>query len=237
MPHRQRHRGRHPTDAALFAPDNLPVLRRAVEELSWLITRGYAETAALKLVGDRHALRERQRRAVARCACSDDARRARARRRADPAQVAGRTVAVDGFNCLITIEAVLAGGIVLLGRDGCLRDLSCVHGSYRRVAETRRAVLRAGEALADLGAREAHWYLDKPISNSGSLAGLLREIAAERGWRWRVELCFSPDREILADPARIAASSDSWILDRAPLWLDLPAATGSLSGVIDLRDA
>ena len=40
-------------------------------DFSWLLTRGYAEKGALKLVGDRFSLTERQRLAVMRSACSD----------------------------------------------------------------------------------------------------------------------------------------------------------------------
>ena len=79
MPDSRTARGPHPKDAECFAPSALPALRQAVAELSWLLERGYPKKAALKLVGDRHALRDRQRMAVQRCAASDQDR---ARRRA-----------------------------------------------------------------------------------------------------------------------------------------------------------
>ena len=73
MPDSRRHRGKHPDDDALFGDAAAATLRRATSELSWLLTRGYSETAALQLVGDRHALRARARKAVARASCTDDA--------------------------------------------------------------------------------------------------------------------------------------------------------------------
>ena len=60
-PDTRHHRGAHPADPKLFGPDQLRKLRRAVTELSWLLSRGYNMTSSLKLVGDRHGLRERQR--------------------------------------------------------------------------------------------------------------------------------------------------------------------------------
>ena len=45
----------------MFAPERIDALRTAVSELSWLLGRGYQSKSALKLVGDRHNLRERQR--------------------------------------------------------------------------------------------------------------------------------------------------------------------------------
>ena len=37
---------------------------------------------------------------------------------------------------LTTIEAALAGGVILAARDGAYRDMASMHGSYRKVAET-----------------------------------------------------------------------------------------------------
>src|ERR671939_1175079 len=70
-PDRRQHRGAHPADQVMFTPERMPTLRTATAELSWLLSRAYAVRAALKLVGDRHGLTERQRLAVARAACSD----------------------------------------------------------------------------------------------------------------------------------------------------------------------
>ena len=73
MPDRRAHRGPHPEDARLFAAEVHPALRRATGDLCWLLSRGYARESSLKLVGDRYGLLARQRIAVARCACSDEA--------------------------------------------------------------------------------------------------------------------------------------------------------------------
>ena len=80
-----------------------PQLLSAAEELSWLLCRGYAEHSALKLVGDRHALTDRQRLAVGRCSSSAEDCLRRSNKEVMVEQLAGGTVAVDGFNCLITL--------------------------------------------------------------------------------------------------------------------------------------
>ncbi len=72
MPDQRQHRGPHPEDTQLFAPEYWPRLREATRDLSWLLSRGYASPSALKLVGDRYSLNVRQRIAVARCACGED---------------------------------------------------------------------------------------------------------------------------------------------------------------------
>ena len=219
-PDKRRHRGAHPEDARLFEAARLASLRVAVSELSWLLSRGYQTKSALKLVGDRHNLKERQRLAVSRAACPDENRERRSASRLDEREVAGEGLVVDGFNLVITLEAALSGGVLVLGRDGCVRDLSSVHGSYRAVEETERAILLAGEALAALAPESVLWLLDSPISNSGRLAARVREVAAARGWPWEVRVEFNPDREIV-NSDRIAVTSDSNVLDGVARWLNL----------------
>ncbi|HEX7956111.1 MAG TPA: DUF434 domain-containing protein, partial [Pyrinomonadaceae bacterium] len=218
-PDRRRHRGAHPEDARLFGEERLAALRVATSELSWLLSRGYQPKSSLKLVGDRHNLRERQRLAVARAACADESCARRVSSRVAEAEVAGERLVVDGFNLVITLEAALSGGVLVLGRDGCARDLSSVHGSYRAVEETERAVALAGEALAALAPASVLWLLDSPVSNSGRLAARVREAAAARGWPWEVRAEFNPDREIV-NSERVAVTSDSNVLDGVARWLN-----------------
>jgi hypothetical protein len=219
MPDVRRHRGPHPRDHELFARSQLPALACAVDEFSWLLGRRYALDAALKLVGDHHQLALRQRVAVARAACSDAARERRHARQLDPAQIAARSVAVDAFNAVITLEVALAGGLGLIGRDGARRDLASVHGTYRRVLETPRALQLLVAGLAVCAPARAAWYLDRPVSNSGKLAALLRVECQQKGLEASVELTDDVDRRVSA--ADVALSADSAVLDTAEHWFDL----------------
>ena len=213
-------RARNPADDDLFAPARRPALRAAVAELSWLLDRGYTEDAGVALVGDRHALTARQRKAVRRAACTTAARDHRRARRIALADLRGRALAVDGLNCLITLESALGHGTVVVGRDGAHRDLAGVHGAYDLVAETAFAVEILGRLLAGAVPREVTWYLDRPVSQSARLAARLREVAAARGWPWEVALVRDPD-PVLAACGAVVATSDAWILDRCGPWVDL----------------
>ncbi len=215
-----RHRGPHPADDQLFAPRWVPVLRRAVGELSWLLTRGYPPASTLKLVGDRYALTERQRWAVGRAACPDEQRTQRATTRLRPGDLNGRPVSIDGFNLIITLETALSGGVVLRGRDQALRDLSSIHGTYRAVQETDRAIRLAADALRPLKPGPVRWLLDQPVSNSGRLATRLRELGPTLGLPWTADVVMNPDRE-LAATTDVVVTSDSAVLDRAGAWLNL----------------
>ena len=236
-PDNRQHRGAHPADSELFAIRNLPAIREATSELSWLLSRGYAMKSSAKLVGDRHGLTDRQRLAISRAACSDQQRDRRHKGRLGLEAARGESLMIDGFNLIITLEAALGGGVLFVCRDGCLRDLSSVHGSYRSVVETEGAIGLIGEFLrgADLG--PARWLLDKPVSNSGRLAGRIGEMATERAWPWSVDVVTNPDRVILCSDG-VAVTSDSVILDGVARWVNLAShiVTGRLphAWVVDL---
>lgn len=218
--HRQRHRGAHPEDARLFGERQVPRLRAATADLSWLLSRGYAMPSSLKLVGDRHTLHERQRLAVSRAACTDASLTRRKQTRCDLSELSGQNVTIDGFNLIIMLEAALSGGVLLRGRDGCLRDLSSVHGSYRSVEETDGALALIGDFLADFSPASVTWFLDRPVSNSGRLAEALRALAEQHKWPWEVEAVFSPDKRLLTSPD-VAVTTDAVILDGVSRWTDL----------------
>jgi hypothetical protein len=221
MPDKREHRGQHPADEKLFSKESLPGLRQAVADYSLLLTKDYAETSALKLVGDRFELTHRQRLAVMRCSCSDQQLAERKSRQIDIDSIAGQPIAIDGYNLLITIEAAMSGGLIFVGRDGCFRDLASIHGTYRKVTETIPAIELIGNFLQQVKITEALWLLDSPVSNSGRLKTLIREIAEKNAWkRWEIELVTSPDAALIKGDT-IVASSDSIILDGCKNWVNL----------------
>ena len=198
----------------------MPALRAALADFSLLLTKGYADNSALKLVGDHFALTQRQRLAIMRSACSDQQRQSRRSRRIEIGDLAGQPLAIDGYNLLITIEAALSGAFLFRGRDGCLRDLAGIHGTYRKVEETTPALLCIGRFLAKFGVTGPLWLLDSPVSNSGRLKTLMAELAREHGWRWDIRLSTNPDAE-LKRTERVVVSTDSVVLDACDGWANL----------------
>lgn len=222
MPDKRKHRGPHPDDSSLFAPEHITAIQQAGTEYAWLLTHGYADKSALKLVGDRHGLDARQRMAVWRTACSDQALENRRAREVPLAGCSGQAVGIDGYNVLITVESAMSGGVVLIGRDGCCRDLASIHGTYRKVEETVPAVELIAEHVVALGVERVDWYLDKPVSNSGRLKVLMADLLETRGWLnlFNIELVDSPD-QVLATYPGIAVTADGPVLDRCGRWTNL----------------
>src|SRR5215471_2343952 len=93
-----RHRGADPEDERSFGTKRLSDLRQAVDDVCWLLDRGYGISSATELAGDRYHLTRRQRIAVARCSCSSQARERRQSHQVDPQQLQGQEIWLDGFN-------------------------------------------------------------------------------------------------------------------------------------------
>ncbi|MBN1337572.1 MAG: DUF434 domain-containing protein [Deltaproteobacteria bacterium] len=206
-------RGAHPGDAELLGPAALPRLREASADLAWLLGRGYAETAALALVGDRFQLPARARTAVLRGTCTAEHARSRRERRVS---IPRRQVVVDGFNVLVTVESALAGAPLVRGTDGLLRDLAGVHGAWRSMAWTERALDRLAEVLAPAAA--VRWLLDRPVAHSGRLASRLRDRGFDAETVWDVDATLAAT---CAEGTWVGATADGPLLGRLPAAVDL----------------
>ena len=216
----QAHRGAASVDHRLFASDQLPKLRIAAADYCWLLDRDYAPKSALESVGNRYSLAARQRMAISRYACSAADAERRSQRCINLAHAHGRELWIDGYNVLTLIESALSGGVVLLCRDGCCRDIAGIHRRHRKVSETIPALQLVGEAVTAADVALSRWWLDKPVSNSGRLKRIIAEIVAAKGWKMEVEVVFSPDHE-LSHTQNPIASSDGIVLDHCQSWVNL----------------
>lgn len=209
-------RGYEPRDAEAFGPRGQAVLRGAMEELRFLLNRGYELKSASTFICNHYLLSERQRMALARVVSADAALEARrGRELAEPPEV----LILDGFNTIITLEVALSGSLLLLGMDGTVRDLAGLRGTYRIVDKTPQAVALVLSRLEALGVREATFYLDQQVSNSGRLRGLLLEMGAGRSVR--VEAVLHPSVDGVLSRMNGVITSDAIILDNCGSWYNL----------------
>lgn len=216
----QRNRGPKSNDNSLFGSEAIQQkLKEAVIDMHYLLTRGYAEKSSLQLVGNKHQLNVRQQQAVQGMSASEQQIEQRKAHEIPFDNLDAKTIIIDGFNLLIILESALSGAYVFKGLDDAYRDLSGVHGTYKRVQQTERALLLVGHLLKN---HKVIWIFDKPVSNSGRLKTMLRETAEQNGFNWEIILDKNPDK-ILAESEHVVVSSDAWVLDRAERWLNLGA--------------
>ncbi len=215
-------RGKQTSDDKWFAPKWHPIFTEAVNDLCFLLSRGYSENSGLNVVGNRYKLQKRQRLAILRISCSNQGTITRNKSRCFENELEGKTVEIDGFNLLIFLESILSGAFIFKARDGLYRDISSVHGSYKRVIKTEEAILITGNILKDLGVRSVIWYFDQPVSNSGGLKTNLLQISHKNRFNWEVNLVFNPDKELIKSK-NIIISSDGWILEHVNKWFNFGA--------------
>ena len=207
-------RGYVPKDTVEFGPKAAAKLNAAAQELAFLLDRGYDTKSASTFVGNHHLLSERQRLALARITSPRAALTERKRLREAP-----EALVLDGFNTIITLEVALSGSLLLEGMDGTIRDLAGLRGSYRIVDKTVRAVELLLARLEALGVKEALFYLDQQVSNSGRLRALLLDKAAERSVQVRVEL--HPSVDGVLSRLENVVTTDAIILGKCGSWYNL----------------
>ena len=221
MPTHQMHRGAHPKDLTLFSRANIKILYQAARDLSELLTKGYAENGSLKLVGDHFQLKSRQRKALMRIAISDQTIKSIRSKQLSEKDVAGKALAVDGFNMLIFAESLLGHGFLFEGMDRVFRDIASIHGTYKKVLETGRAVQLLGKTFHDLQASRVTWYLDAPVSNSLRLKNYLLNQTWSMKGSWNVEVVQDPDVLLKNMENTTVCTNDRVILECTGGWFNL----------------
>lgn len=218
-----RNRGKNTGDDTLFGTEKqISKLKMAVQDMQYLLTRGYAEKATSELVGNRYRLKTRQIQALRGAAASDIQIRGRKLKQLNISDLKDQTIYLDGFNVLILLESLLSEAYIFEGLDGCFRDLSGVHGTYKRVNQTQKAIELVSVFFQKSYAQKLVWIFDQPVSNSGRIKQIILDFAADHNLNWEAELQFSPDK-ILAETSGIIISSDAWILDHCKEWFNLIA--------------
>ncbi|HUX42404.1 MAG TPA: DUF434 domain-containing protein [Rectinemataceae bacterium] len=219
-----------------------PALIEAARDYRYLLDRGYPEPSSLALVGNRHRLDAEERLMLFRGVASRADSERRRRRAASPE--AGDLVLLDAYNVVFTIVHYYIGKPCFLSSDGCLRD---VGANYGRVAHEELLLRVFSELAAFLGPRSLsiEAFFDAPVSRSGEHAGALREAFSVARIPADVRAEASADGAIVAridsllgtrpgagsaageagkagaGSLLLVASSDSVLVDRAPLAWDL----------------
>jgi hypothetical protein len=200
-----------------------PALALAATEYRWLLDRGYAESAALKLVGDHHQLPGDERVILFRGIASSEDSATRASVVAaygdEPDEaLANRELLVDAYNQTLTVMHYLAGRPLFVATDGLTRDSGGSFGHIPNKALFERAAEIIVHRLATLGGKGLRrgrvvLYLDAPVSGSRGHAALFDSLFAAKGVEAEVRLERSADAPLKrAQGDAIVATCDSAIV-------------------------
>lgn len=216
-----RNRGKNTGDDTLFSSQKqIDKLKLAVQDMRYLLSRNYAEKASSELVGNHYRLKARQIQAFRGASASENQIQIRKNKELQISDLKNKTIYLDGFNVLILLESLLSDAYIFEGVDGCFRDLSGVHGTYKRVNQTQKAIELVASFFEKCKLEKLVWIFDKPVSNSGRIKEMILDFAEENDLNWSLELEFNPDK-FLVENTEIMVSSDAWILDFCKNWFNL----------------
>ena len=131
-------RGFVPSDEREFGTEVIPKLRKAAEEVLFLLNHGYPVKGATRFVGDHYMFSERQRLALARTVSPEEEIVSRKNREVN--SIEGETIYIDGFNVIIGLEIAYSESMLFRCMDGTIRDLAGLRGTYRLIPETDLAI-------------------------------------------------------------------------------------------------
>jgi len=212
-------RGYDPDDEKIFSVENIAKLKNIQEEIQWLLDRGYKMKQVIEFTGNHYLLSSRARTALQRTTSSSADYEKRKSTMLPLECAKDGCLNIDGFNLIITLEVALSGSPIFLGKDGVLRDLAGLKGTYRLIDKTYIALNLIGKILRELNVPMVKFYLDSPVSNSGRLKSKILELSEQWGVPVEVELAHNVD-VILADKERVV-TGDSIILDVCKSWFNL----------------
>lgn len=212
-------RGYVPTDEKEFGADAMEKLHNAGEDLYYLINRGYMIKGASTFVGNHYLLSERQRLSLVRSISPKEHIDIRLEKEIMNGGLKGKTVHIDGFNTIITLEIAFSDSTLLKCMDGCIRDLAGLRGTYRVIDKTKMAIKSIGKALAKQRINKAIFYLDAPVSNSGRLKECIMTMLSEFDFEVQVEIINNVDSVL--ETMENVITGDAIILDKCTSWFNL----------------
>lgn len=211
-------RGYVNTDIIEFSMESLVKLKKAQQELYWLLDRGYTMKNASTFVGNHYLLSERQRLALVRSTADSHTLLLR-KNKCITSGIENQTVYIDALNIIITLEVALSESTLLYCMDGTIRDLAGLRGTYHLIDKTITAIHLIGEILHAMQVKEAIFYLDSPVSNTGRLKHAILQMLSVYPYQVSAELVYNAD-DILEEQAYVI-TSDSIILNKCTSWVNL----------------
>ncbi|SCJ90008.1 Protein of uncharacterised function (DUF434) [uncultured Clostridium sp.] len=212
-------RGFDLNDIRWFSEKEIIRLRKAHDEIKWLLDRNYKLESIINFVGSRYQFSTRQRDSLKRATSGSENEIIRKSKELSINEIAHKTLNIDGFNLIINLEVALSGGTLIIGDDGLIRDLAGLRGTYRLIDKTDIALDYMFKFLTSIHVETINFYLDSPVSNSGSLKLRILEYAEKYNLKTNVELVNNAD--VILEKLSNVITSDATILDKCSSYFNL----------------
>ena len=202
-------------------------LEDASYDVKFLLNRQYKKKAAINLVANKYVLNKNERNYLERKVFSDDKSLDRSRKIIDIDNITNKTIFIDGYNVLISVETICNREYdsLVMCDDGVLRDLKAVFGKYKINPTTENALNNIMTILSPYNPAYIYFFYDSPVSKSGDLARITNSIIQINKLDGSALTNKHVDFELVNQSKRyggIVATSDGPIIDRVKNVLDIP---------------
>lgn len=187
-------------------------LLQAAEEYLWILSKGYPQNAALKLVGDKFMLSRDMRQILYRGVVP--VQHALQRHAKIGSVHKGDLVLIDTYNVLFTVNNYLLGRPLFISNDGLLRDAGEMRGRIIDKPQFSRSVTMMLEVLQMWPEATYIHYLDEPVSHSGRLSIELCKDMVQMDIEGDAHTVQYPDQRLIQEKSDAICTSDGAIIDR-----------------------
>lgn len=215
-------RGFDENDKRWFSEKELVRLKKAHEEIKWLLDRDYKLDTLITFVGDKYQFSLRQRNALKRCTCSTAQENLRKFKEININEISDKVINIDGFNLIITLEVALSKGTLIIGNDNNIRDLAGLRGTYKLIDKTDLALDLLYKFLKSKKVKQINFFLDSPVSNSGNLKVKILYYSDKYNIFTKVSLVNNAD--VILEKLEFVVTSDSTILNKCINYFNLTKA-------------
>lgn len=202
-------------------------LKDAAYDLKFLLNREYRKKVALNLVANKYLLNKDGRNYLVRKVFSNEKSRDRFVKIADINDINNKTIFIDGYNVLISVETICNQefGSLIMCDDGILRDIKAVFGKYKTTTSTDTALNYIIKFLYKHNPACIYFLYDNPVSKSGELAKHTDNLIKTNGFNGTAITNKNVDFELVKlskDYGGIVATSDGVVIDKVDHVLDIP---------------
>lgn len=192
----------------------------AIKDMKYLLDRGYKKRTALNFVANHYRLNEKDRNFLRRYVFSEDDIKEHESKLIPISRIRGREVVIDGYNVLVTVEAILKKRDLVYGMDGFLRDSSGAYSKYKFDKNTKIAIKEIIRKLKNYKPKYVLFIFDSQISRSGELASYVRKKLREFDVNGTAKTSRCADSEIIR-LNRITMTTDSIIIKKVNKVVDI----------------
>ena len=151
-----------------------------------------------------------------------------------------RTLLLDGYNILLSVDSLLKKELMWFCDDGYIRDTRYYFSKAKQAEDLEEALEAVLRFLSKAGPKSVFFLLDAQISRSGELAGFIRHKMGEYGVSGEAKTSKITDFDLKAEGRNleknvILATSDGIIIDSVLEVLDIPACLMEKMGIEPVR--